>query len=76
MSIVTEMIERAAAALGRKRANEIEDIIAGLMASGVSQDDIEIREYPGSVTRVAVRGVERYEITTKFSIKNAIFGEH
>lgn len=75
VSLVTEMIQRAANALYRKRANEIEDIVAGLMASGVSKDEIEIREYPAAVTRVAVRGVERYEITTTFSIKNAIFGD-
>lgn len=72
MSVFTEMIERAATALARKRANALDDILAGLLINGVSRDDIEVQEYPGSRIVVAVRGVPRYEITAKFSIKSVL----
>jgi hypothetical protein len=54
----------------RKEANEIEDILAGLMINGVRQDEIEIQRHPDK-TVIVVRGVPRYELTTTFSIKRA-----
>lgn len=42
-------------------ANWLEDILAGLLINGVSQEDIEIRRHIGKLdTSVFVRGVERY----------------
>lgn len=72
MGLINTIVQSAI----RKRANEIEDILAGLMINGVTKDEIEIQEHPDR-TLIVVRGVPRYEITTSFSIKRALgFGQN
>lgn len=50
-----------------EKANWLDDVIAGLMINGVTKGEIEVRECP-EATRIAVRGVERYEFKIKFTI--------
>lgn len=46
----------------KARAEWLEDVLAGLMACGVRQDEIDVQEFPDELkTRVAVRGVVKYE---------------
>ena len=58
---------RLATKAAGEKANWLDDVIAGLMVNGVTKDEIEIREYPDA-TRVAVRGVERYEFKITFKV--------
>jgi hypothetical protein len=67
------LVNRLVRAATMKRANEIEDIVAGLMINGVTKDEIEIQEHPDK-TIIVVRGVPRYEVTAKFSVRDALFG--
>lgn len=50
-----------AKALTKDRGEWLEDVLAGLLAAGVPQVDIEVQEHPSNVTRVAVRGEVKYE---------------
>lgn len=45
----------------RNRADWLEDVIAGLMAAGVKQNEIEINDYPNGRTIVTVRGEPKYQ---------------
>lgn len=56
-----------------RKANELEDILAGLMINGVRRDEIEIHEHQDR-TVVLVRGSPRYELKVRFSIREALFG--
>lgn len=73
MSIVSGMIARTVQSVMGKKANELDDIIAGLLINGVARDEIEVRECPDK-TLVCVRGVPRYELKVRFSVKDAIWG--
>lgn len=54
-------IEELTSAADRARAEWLEDVLAGLVMAGVSKNDIEVQEHPGGVTRVAVRGLVKYQ---------------
>lgn len=54
-----------------KKANELEDILAGLMINGVRRDEIEVQEHPDR-TVVVVRGQPRYEVKVSFSFREAM----
>lgn len=47
----------------RARDEWLEDVIAGLLATGITRDRIAIQAHPGNRTVVAVRGEPRYEYT-------------
>lgn len=52
-----EVIENAI----RDRAEWLEDVLAGMLAAGCDQSEIEVQEHPGSRTIVCVRGEPKYE---------------
>lgn len=72
MSIVSDMINEIAHLAARKLNRAVDDALAGLLAAGVPRDEIEIKSFPDK-TRIAVRGVDRYEFRVSFSVKNALF---
>lgn len=50
----------------------LEDVLAGLMVAGVSQDEIEIRRYAHRLlVEVAVRGEVKYRHEIKFTVSSA-----
>lgn len=50
-----------------KKAEWLEDVLAGLLTAGVRMNEIEVQEHPGLRTVVLVRGEPKYE----FNIKTA-----
>ena len=52
-----EAIQRTA----EEKLEWLEDIIAGLMAAGVREDEIQIQEHPDLRTVVCVRGEPKYQ---------------
>lgn len=48
-------------------ANELEDILAGLLINGVDPATIEVQHHPGLRIVVAVDGAPKYELTATVS---------
>lgn len=63
----TQMIQAATEKTARALANDLDDILAGLLINGVSPAAICVHSYPDR-TVVSVSGVNRYEIKYSFTV--------
>jgi hypothetical protein len=70
MCSAADMMREKAAEMLNARADWLEDVLAGLLAAGVSIGEIEVQEFQSEPLRtvVAVRGVPKYEWRGKFTI--------
>ena len=53
----------------RSRADWLEDVLAGLLSSGVAREEIEVQEHPDHRTVIVVRGVAKYEWQLKLIVR-------
>ena len=54
-------LEQTTCAAAKERSEWLESHLSGLIAAGLRFDEIEVQEHPGMVTRIAVRGVTKFE---------------
>ncbi len=56
--------------LYKEQMDYIEDCLAGLMAAGVSKEDIEVQNHPDLIVKIAVKGVVKYTHQIKTTAKH------
>lgn len=67
MDPIGRKIHEITAATMTARAEWLEDVLAGLLAAGVSAEEIEIQHHPNLILAVTVRGEEKYRHQIKIT---------